>query len=448
MNKRIITSLFISASILGAVVITTPVKAESIRGIVTTKNMSRLYNDDGKLINNRALASNTPWITDQKIDLNGVGTVYRVATHEFVKATDVELQHGQESSGIVKVGKNGALIYNFNNGNYAAADNELAVGSTWKYSRIDNIEGKTWYQIATNMWVNSEDVAEYDGIEVENTGTATIAYAPNIGIDLWQGFGNKKVATGRKLTNGSSWKFFQKVVDFNGDAWYEIGSNQWISGAYTKIANDQFSQNSAQVWDPNYAAVKANKKTAIYSDSNFNSVTGNSVEAGKIEQVVSTVLTGNTIWYEKSDGGWLPSTAVSELSVKRAPVSLNGRNKADVINDVINTAKQQLGKPYVWNGKGPDNFDCSGLMQYVFRQVTGQNIGSWTVPQESAGTKVSVNQLQPGDLIFWGNAGATYHVGLYLGNNQYLNALKPGTNVKIDSISNSFRPSFGVRIFN
>ena len=86
-------------------------------------------------------------------------------------------------------------------------------------------------------------------------------------------------------------------------------------------------------------------------------------------------------------------------------------------------------------------------MQYVFRSATGQNIGSWTVPQETAGTKVAISDLQPGDLVFWGPQGASYHVALYLGNNQYLNALRPGTNVKIDTISSSFAPSFGVRIF-
>src|SRR5699024_7768334 len=271
----------------------------------------------------------------------------------------VELQHGQASTGTVKVGNNGALVYNYNDGKYTAANNKLSVGSMWKYSRVDNTDDKTWYQIATDMWINDNDATKYNGLEVENTGTATIAYASDVGLDLWQGFGNDKVATGRKLANGTSWKFFDKVVDFNGDAWYEIGSDQWISGAFTKIHNDKFTQSAAQVWDPNYAAVKADKKTAIYSDSNFNSATNSSIDAGKIEQVVSTVLTGNTIWYEKSDGGWLPSTAVSEISVKRSPVSLNGKTRSEVIEEIVNVAKQQLGKPYVWNGKGPNNFDCS-----------------------------------------------------------------------------------------
>ncbi|MGL5898172.1 MAG: C40 family peptidase, partial [Lactobacillaceae bacterium] len=118
-----------------------------------------------------------------------------------------------------------------------------------------------------------------------------------------------------------------------------------------------------------------------------------------------------------------------------------------VIDQLIITAKQQLGKPYVWDGKGPNSFDCSGLMQYIFKKVTGKNIGSWTVPQESSGVKVKLNQLQKGDLLFWGASGSSYHVALYLGNNTYIHALRPGTYIKIDQISNNFAPSFGVRIF-
>ena len=196
MQKKIITTFLISASILGAMAITTPVRADSIKGIVTTKNMARLYNNDGKLISNRALAANTPWVTDQRIDLSSVGSVYRVATNEFVKVSDVELQHGQASTGTVKVGNNGALVYNYDDGKYNPADNKLAVASMWKYNRVDNVDGKTWYQIATDMWINSNDATKYNGIEVENTGTATIAYASDVGLDLWQGFGNDKVATG------------------------------------------------------------------------------------------------------------------------------------------------------------------------------------------------------------------------------------------------------------
>jgi len=446
MNKKLFTTFLIGASVVGGLAFNaTQVKAASISGIVTTTKMSRLYNADGKLIANRALAANTPWITNNKIDIPNVGSVYQVATHEFVKTGDVNFSHGHATKGIIHAGSNGALVYRYDDGKYTATSNKLNANSTWQYVRTDSANGKTWYQVATDSWINSDDASTASTIN--NTGTATISYAPAAGTDLWQGYGDNKVATGQKLANGSSWHFSQKVIDANGDSWYEIGGNQWINGYFTKITNGTFDESAAKVWDPNYAALKLTKNSAIYSDGNYSSAGNKQMKAGSIVQVDSTVQDGNTIWYEMSEGGWLPSSATTTINTTRSPIVLNGKTKSQAIEDAISAAKQQLGKPYVWNAKGPDSYDCSGLMQYIFRQTTGQNIGSWTVPQESAGLKVSINQLQRGDLIFWGAEGASYHVGLYLGNNEYLNALRPGTNVKIDHISSSFAPSFGVRIF-
>ncbi|WP_334329955.1 C40 family peptidase [Companilactobacillus sp. HBUAS59699] len=376
MDKKLLTTLLISASIIVGIAVgtnQTTVDAATNKVVMTSK-ITSIYNDNGKLVTNRALAANTPWQTDKKVTIGNKGEFYRVATHEFVKTSDVTLQR-------------------------------------------------------------------------DNTGTATISYAPNSGIDLWNGYGVNKVASGQKLTNGTEWKFSERVVDSNGDSWYRIGGDQWIEGTYTKITNDVFDQNAANTWDPNFAAIRVNKDTLVYNNDNYGSGSRGGVSAGALLQVSSTLQESDGIWYELSSGGFIPAGVSTQITSYRAPVSLNGKTKNQMIDDVISAAKSQLGKPYVWNAKGPDSYDCSGLMQYVFRQATGQNIGSWTVPQETAGTKVSINALQRGDLVFWGPAGASYHVALYLGNNQYLNALRPGTNVKIDSISSSFAPSFGVRIF-
>lgn len=105
-------------------------------------------------------------------------------------------------------------------------------------------------------------------------------------------------------------------------------------------------------------------------------------------------MNGNLIWYELSNGGWLPSSVVSPFTTIRPRILLNNQTKEQIIDQLIITAKQQLGKAYVWDGKGPNSFDCSGLMQYIFKKVTGKNIGSWAVPQEFSGVKVKLNQLQ------------------------------------------------------
>ena len=113
--------------------------------------------------------------------------------------------------------------------------------------------------------------------------------------------------------------------------------------------------------------------------------------------------------------------------------------------DLIGEAYKNLGVPYVWGGKTPAGFDCSGFTSYVFRQAYGMEIGSWTGAQENLGTKISVSQAQPGDLLFWGSAGSTYHVAIYLGGGSYIHAPYEGRTVEVNTISN-FTPQFAVRV--
>jgi cell wall-associated NlpC family hydrolase len=112
----------------------------------------------------------------------------------------------------------------------------------------------------------------------------------------------------------------------------------------------------------------------------------------------------------------------------------------------IAAAKAQLGTPYSYGAETAGvGFDCSGLTQYALAQA-GVTVGHNTVAQESAGTAEPLDQLQPGDLIFWGSQGASYHVALYIGNNQYIDSPTDGQSVEVQTISSAFQPSFGVRI--
>ena len=114
------------------------------------------------------------------------------------------------------------------------------------------------------------------------------------------------------------------------------------------------------------------------------------------------------------------------------------------VSSVISIAQEYIGVPYVWGGSTPSGFDCSGLVQYVYKQA-GISLPRVTSQQEYMGTKISLYALQPGDLVFWGTRGNTHHVAIYIGNNQYIHAPQPGQAVQVGSFS-WFKPDFGVRL--
>src|SRR5207248_7398271 len=82
-------------------------------------------------------------------------------------------------------------------------------------------------------------------------------------------------------------------------------------------------------------------------------------------------------------------------------------------------ARQQIGKPYLWGGTGPDAFDCSGLMMMAYRSA-GITIARTSQAQWATETRVAASQVQPGDLVFFAGADGTVtdpgHVGLVVGN--------------------------------
>lgn len=100
--------------------------------------------------------------------------------------------------------------------------------------------------------------------------------------------------------------------------------------------------------------------------------------------------------------------------------------------DVANDAKKYLGVPYVWGGTNPaTGLDCSGLVQRVYKDL-GINVPRVASDQMNAGTAVpSLVQAKPGDLLVMNGA---QHIGIYLGNNQYIHAPMPGQNVQIADI--------------
>jgi hypothetical protein len=102
----------------------------------------------------------------------------------------------------------------------------------------------------------------------------------------------------------------------------------------------------------------------------------------------------------------------------------------------LQIGEQYLGTPYLWGGTDPNKgFDCSGLVQHVFRQM-GVNLPRVSADQSNAGVAVAnMNEARPGDLVFWrGQNGRPNHIGIYAGNGVMLEAPRTGLNVRYRKI--------------
>jgi peptidoglycan DL-endopeptidase CwlO len=123
--------------------------------------------------------------------------------------------------------------------------------------------------------------------------------------------------------------------------------------------------------------------------------------------------------------------APSSGGVASPPVNIPVGNPGVGHPQAASIALQYLGVPYVWGGASPSGFDCSGLVMYVYAQL-GISLPHYTVAQWNATLPISQSQMLPGDLVFFNGLG---HVGIYIGNGQFVNAPHTGSVVRIDSLS-------------
>ena len=104
-------------------------------------------------------------------------------------------------------------------------------------------------------------------------------------------------------------------------------------------------------------------------------------------------------------------------------------------NAIVAYASNFLGTPYVWGANGPSTFDCSGFTKYVYAHF-GISLTRTTYTQINEGSYVSMDNLETGDLVFFGS-GSPHHVGIYVGNNSYIHAPRTGDVVKVSPLTRS-----------
>ena len=150
-------------------------------------------------------------------------------------------------------------------------------------------------------------------------------------------------------------------------------------------------------------------------------------------------------WYKVSYNGQNGYMSKDYISVHKTTTTVNRSGmKVDRYGntgaDVANFAAKYLGTPYVYGGASPSGFDCSGFVQYVYKNF-GYSLNRTAEGQNSNGIWIARTNIKPGDIVLFNTYGGISHAGIYVGNDTFIHAVKPGTPVQYDSMSSSYYSS-------
>jgi cell wall-associated NlpC family hydrolase len=149
------------------------------------------------------------------------------------------------------------------------------------------------------------------------------------------------------------------------------------------------------------------------------------VQVDKYKTLLATLTEAERTSYLSQNTA--PAAQVAQVMASPAPAKSAGASGA------VNAAMSQQGKPYVWGAAGPDSYDCSGLTMWAWGQA-GVSLPHQSAEQQGMLPPVARDQLQPGDLVFFGSPA--YHVGMYIGNGMMVHAPTSGDVVKVSSLAN------------
>ncbi|WP_347556720.1 C40 family peptidase [Robbsia sp. KACC 23696] len=135
-----------------------------------------------------------------------------------------------------------------------------------------------------------------------------------------------------------------------------------------------------------------------------------------------------------------PSSADLASAAKDAPKPSFLAGVASKAGDVVDGALNLIGVHYRWGGNSPDSgLDCSGFVRYVFQDALGFTLPRRAEDMSRVGEKVAVSDLKPGDLVFFNTMRRTIsHVGIYIGNNQFVHSPSTGSSIRVDDMGDKY----------
>ena len=310
----------------------------------------------------------------------------------------------------------------------------------YKGDKVEILETSNgWHKIKASNgkigWVSGDYIKVSSGSTSQPSTSTTKATVTATSLNVRSGAGTSySVIT--KLSKGT----VVDVIESASNGWKKIktsgGTTGWASGDYltTGSAGNSSTDNSTS---------QTSYKATVNTDSlNMRKGAGTSysvitkLSKGTVVDVLESASNG---WkkIKTSNGtiGWVSGSYLANGVVEQP--STPSTNK---VQAVIDLTHKQLGKPYVWGAEGPNSFDCSGLIYYVYKNAASITLPRTSSAQYSAGVAVSRSNLKAGDLIFSSTDGTgnITHVAIYVGDGQMIHAPRNGKNVEKVSINNSY----------
>lgn len=303
----------------------------------------------------------------------------------------------------------------------------VTAGSLWTYSapnwsaRAEIVNSGAIFNISDKVSVDGRDMYRlYSGMYI----TANPAYvsAQEVAVKVT----SYKFATANlNMRTGAGTSYGVITVIPNGGKVEVLESaNGWDKVVYN--GNTGYASSTYLSAEVQTTAPITLYKTAKY---NLNMRTG----PGTAYARVLTIPAGAQVQVLETSGGWdkIVYNGSTGWSSNEYLVEVSQNTSG---TEVVNFAMTLLGIPYTWGGDTPsEGFDCSGFTKYVYAKF-GITLPRVSGDQANYGTAVSLSEMKPGDLIYFGNSSVS-HIGIYIGNNQMIHSPSAGKTVEIKDLT-------------
>lgn len=302
---------------------------------------------------------------------------------------------------------------------------------------VESTESSVTSSTSSQDSLASNSAAESSVSSTTSSEESTLASTADSSVSSGESAPSSSVTESSAVSSGSDEETSSATEDTSSttSSTADVASEtQNTSGNTSLQSSETTAASDATAYTSSADSTAADASANINSSYGAAAVSSSESSAGQQYNQLSSTTNSNGNLVNLSTG------SVSQI-VNSNTTQSTSENSAAIIALAQQLVAQNI--PYVWGRGTPSTgFDCSGLVSYVFKNAAGISLPHSSVEQEMYTQKKSVSQAQPGDLLFWGTPGASYHVAIYIGNNQYIAAPKPGLNVRVETISPNFLPSF------